>query len=251
MRLTFAALACLFCSACAGSRAATPPGADPRAVAAERDSLVTVSQTQREEIAVLADSLVALRRTNDALVRRRPSGTPPTGTAPPATPATRPPARPAPARPAPPETTQPVAPTVKADPTRADLPAEVFADTLTADELFLPASATLSPLGQAILDRVAFEIGRLPATTRLRVEGHGDNTPPGPSIKDRWPSNWELSSARAAAVIRYLTASGTLAAERFELAAFADTKPVAPNDTPQNRALNRRVIVVAREAPGR
>jgi chemotaxis protein MotB len=77
------------------------------------------------------------------------------------------------------------------------------------------------------------------------LEGHADSTPPGPTIKERWPSNWELSSARAAAVIRFLVEQG-VAESRFELVSYAATRPVAPNDTPQSRARNRRVIIVAR-----
>jgi len=248
-----APLTLLLLAGCAGSRPPEDPGpvVDVRAVEAERDSLRAVALSQRDELSVMSDSVVRLRRSNDILAgRRRAPGIPPGTTAsntsttpasrtdPPArtTPAAQTPTTPAPRDPAPPQ---------RGDPTVPDLPPQAFADTLTADELFLPASATLSPMGQAILERIAFELSRMAEAGPVRVEGHADNTPPGPTIRERWPTNWELSSARAAAVIRFLVEQG-VPETRFELVSYAATRPVAPNDTPHNRAMNRRVIIVAR-----
>src|SRR5215510_4411841 len=79
--------------------------------------------------------------------------------------------------------------------------------------------------------------------SRIVVEGFTDNVPIGPQLKAKFPSNWELSTARATDVVRFLSAKGVpssmLAAE-----GFGDSRPVATNDTPQGRAKNRRVDIV-------
>jgi chemotaxis protein MotB len=107
--------------------------------------------------------------------------------------------------------------------------------------LFDPGSADLRGDGLAMLDRL------LPAlsgrTDALLVEGHTDPTP---IANARFPSNWELSSARATAVTRYLVGKG-LPASRLRAVGLADTRPRADNTTPENRARNRRVTVVVGE----
>ncbi|HYE58454.1 MAG TPA: OmpA family protein [Rhodothermales bacterium] len=241
-----ALLTLLLLAGCAGSRPPEDPGpvVDVRAIEAERDSLRAVAASQRDELSVMSDSVVRLRRSNDILAgRRRAPGTPPGGTTTASNTTGRndPPARTTPSNPPPRDPSPPL----RDNPTVPDLPPQAFADTLTADDLFLPASATLSAMGQAILERIAFELSRMTVAGPVRVEGHADNTPPGPTIRERWPTNWELSSARAAAVIRFLVEQG-VPETRFELVSYAATRPVAPNDTPHNRAMNRRVIIVAR-----
>ena len=75
---------------------------------------------------------------------------------------------------------------------------------------------------------------------RVLVTGHSDNTP----IRTlQFPSNWHLSKARADSVVQML-AVGSTNPSRFTSEGRADTEPVAPNDTPQNRALNRRVDII-------
>lgn len=74
----------------------------------------------------------------------------------------------------------------------------------------------------------------------VRVEGHTDSLP---ISNARYPSNWELSAARASAVLSRFAAAGVTPA-RLSIAGYAGERPVAPNDTPQGRALNRRVDVV-------
>ena len=80
---------------------------------------------------------------------------------------------------------------------------------------------------------------------RVQVLGHTDDIP----IKtNRFRSNWELSAVRAVAVADALMANGTLATNRFEVTGFADTHPLASNDSAPNRARNRRVeIVIAQD----
>lgn len=75
----------------------------------------------------------------------------------------------------------------------------------------------------------------------LVVEGHTDDRP----IKSsRFPSNWELSTGRAAAALRVMQADGPLKVSSLQVSGFADSKPIAPNDSDENRGKNRRVEFV-------
>lgn len=78
----------------------------------------------------------------------------------------------------------------------------------------------------------------------IAVEGHTDNIP---IDSPRFRSNWQLSSARAISVAEELFSTGQLEQSRFSVTGFADTRPLVPNDTPQNRATNRRVEIVIRQ----
>lgn len=115
-------------------------------------------------------------------------------------------------------------------------------ETFRADDLFEPASATLSPAGTARLDALARQLRERPAAATFRVEGHADSSPVGPSLRERFPSNWELAAQRAAAVARYLISTG-LSADRFEVASRGDVEPATSNATAEGRARNRRVVV--------
>ncbi len=75
---------------------------------------------------------------------------------------------------------------------------------------------------------------------RIIVSGHTDNRPISTSI---YPSNWVLSAARAASVVHYLSEIRLTDPSRIEIRAFSDTQPVAENDTPENRAKNRRIEI--------
>ena len=76
----------------------------------------------------------------------------------------------------------------------------------------------------------------------IDIEGHTDDVPTGA----RWISNWELSSARASAVTRWLLANATIPPRQLAAVGMADTRPRVPNDNDENRAENRRVEVVVR-----
>ncbi len=104
--------------------------------------------------------------------------------------------------------------------------------------LFTPASAALSADGMALLDQLAGVLRSLPYS--LSVEGHTDDVP----IQTlQYPSNWELSAARAAMVTRKLIEQG-VAAERVRAIGYGDTRPRSDNRTPEGRAKNRRVTFV-------
>ena len=75
---------------------------------------------------------------------------------------------------------------------------------------------------------------------RFRIEGHTDNVP---VESDKYPSNWELSAARAVNVLHYLADYG-VEENSFSIAGYADTRPKFSNDTPEGRAYNRRVDII-------
>jgi chemotaxis protein MotB len=105
---------------------------------------------------------------------------------------------------------------------------------------FDTGSAELRPQAEPVLDAVAHAIRSRPEL-QVRVEGHADIRP----IRTfRYPSNWELSSARAAAVVRRLMALSDADGTRFILVGYGDSRPVRPRDDPQSLALNRRVEIV-------
>ncbi|VBB42481.1 conserved hypothetical protein [uncultured Desulfatiglans sp.] len=76
---------------------------------------------------------------------------------------------------------------------------------------------------------------------RVRIEGHTDDVP---ICTPRFPSNWELSTARAVNVLKYFTASGLVDPGRFSAVGYADSKPLVPNESPEARRKNRRVEIV-------
>ena len=76
----------------------------------------------------------------------------------------------------------------------------------------------------------------------IKIEGHTDNVPVG--FGSRYKSNWDLSSARSAAIADYILATTTLSAGNVSVAGFADSKPIDSNDTPEGRARNRRIEVI-------
>jgi chemotaxis protein MotB len=78
----------------------------------------------------------------------------------------------------------------------------------------------------------------------IRIEGHTDNVEIGPSLKSRYPSNWELSKVRANGVLRYLVEKGGVTPERISAVGLGDTKPTAPNAAEDGRTKNRRVEIL-------
>jgi chemotaxis protein MotB len=104
--------------------------------------------------------------------------------------------------------------------------------------LFPPASADLTSGGTAILRKLADALSA--QSYPLSVEGHTDSTP---IHTARYPSNWELSTARASTVARHLVKWG-VSAERIRAIGYADTRPRAENLTPEGRSRNRRVSLV-------
>lgn len=110
--------------------------------------------------------------------------------------------------------------------------------------LFDSAEADLKPEGEPFLDKVALLLNNIP--NYVRVEGHTDNRP---IATRQYPSNWELSGARASSVIRHILASGDYNEQRFIAAGYGDTRPIVPNDSVENLQKNRRVEMVILELP--
>ena len=113
---------------------------------------------------------------------------------------------------------------------------------INASVLFAPGQATLHQ-AEAIsaLESVAKLLAAAPQ--QIRVEGHTDNVPIASAI---FPSNWELSSARASSVVRLFIATG-VAPARLAAIGYADHKPVESNDTVDGRSRNRRVTLLILE----
>ncbi|OYW13024.1 MAG: hypothetical protein B7X02_02975 [Rhodospirillales bacterium 12-54-5] len=117
---------------------------------------------------------------------------------------------------------------------------------LASDSFFEPGSADFSQKAVGVLQLAAKEIIPLAEKKiRIEVEGYTDNVP---IATAKYPSNWELSGARASSVVRYLISQG-FPAEKIRAVGYADTHPKAPNEDTAgnpivaNRGLNRRVVV--------
>jgi chemotaxis protein MotB len=110
--------------------------------------------------------------------------------------------------------------------------------TLPGHVLFDLGSAKLRDPALPILDELRGVIGQTP--NRIIVTGHTDDLP---IQTAQFPSNWELSAARAGSVIRHFLSKGEIDATRFLAVGMADTLPRKPNDSSVNRAQNRRVEI--------
>lgn len=111
---------------------------------------------------------------------------------------------------------------------------------LIADSLlFETGRAAILPEVEPALDQVADYLAKLP--NPIQIEGHSDNIPIRTAV---YPSNWELSTARATSILRYFVERRFLDPARFSIAGYGEFRPVAPNDTLENRAKNRRVEIV-------
>jgi chemotaxis protein MotB len=110
--------------------------------------------------------------------------------------------------------------------------------SLTEAGFFAPADASIREDALPLLDSLAAALRE--SATQVRVEGHTDSSPISTA---RYPSNWELSAARAATVLSHLVKVG-VPASQLSVAGFAGERPVGDNATPEGRALNRRVDLV-------
>jgi chemotaxis protein MotB len=112
--------------------------------------------------------------------------------------------------------------------------------SLRESALFPPGRATFNPDAVPLLTKIAYALKKLPYQP-VRLEGHSDNRP---IQTAEFPSNWELSAARAVAVMELLHRQFQIAPQRLGVAGYADYHPVASNDLPEGRARNRRVDIV-------
>lgn len=111
-----------------------------------------------------------------------------------------------------------------------------------ADTSFFDLGSTdLKPDGKAALLSIAQSIATV--SNAISVEGHTDNTPAGKS----GVSNWVIGATRAANVAQYLSTVGKIPAKRFQVVSYAEYRPLFPNDSPEHKALNRRVDIVVQQ----
>jgi chemotaxis protein MotB len=108
--------------------------------------------------------------------------------------------------------------------------------------LFDSGEAELKPTGEAVLRKVAAILASHP-NLKIHVIGHTDNVPIRAAARNRFPSNWELSTARATAAVRFLTENAGVDPRRLGAVGYGEFRPVADNATPEGRARNRRIAI--------
>jgi len=109
--------------------------------------------------------------------------------------------------------------------------------------LFPSGSAGLSSEGQAVIAQVG-EVLKDVTDKTILVEGHSDNLKIRQTLQQKFPSNWELSAARAASVVRYLQNSVGITGEKLSIGAYGPYRPLADNATEEGRAQNRRIQII-------
>ncbi len=109
--------------------------------------------------------------------------------------------------------------------------------------LFPSGKARISKQGQAVLRRVGAVLAKAHDKT-IRIEGFTDNVPPGPALRRRYPTNWELSTARATNVVRFLQESAGVNPGQMEAVGMGQYHPVASNRTAAGRSSNRRIEII-------
>jgi chemotaxis protein MotB len=111
--------------------------------------------------------------------------------------------------------------------------------TLAGGMVFSSGSSEMRPEGRQTLEFISDRLKGLPDRNTIRIEGHTDDVSPN---TDKFPTNWFLSSARAASAANLLATTG-IDRSRLQAVGLAETRPIAPNLTPEGRAKNRRVEI--------
>ena len=144
-------------------------------------------------------------------------------------------------------TQQELTKSLQAEIERGDITIKQVRDRLTINMvekvLFNSGQAQVKPAGLKILTQVS-DVLKNVTDKQIRIEGHTDNVPIGVKIREKFPTNWELSTARATNVVRFFIVQGGVSRESLEAVGFADTRPVASNDTEAGRTENRRIEIV-------
>jgi len=117
--------------------------------------------------------------------------------------------------------------------------------TLAETLLFPSGVASISPKGKAVLDRLAATL-KEQASLNIVIAGHTDNQKIGASLAKKYPTNWELSSARSINILHYLVGK-KVAESRFESRAFSFMRPIDSNDSKAGRTKNRRIEIMLTE----
>jgi len=111
---------------------------------------------------------------------------------------------------------------------------------IAGDVLFAPGQVKLSSKGKEVLRKLRDFLLKYPYE-RINIVGHTDDIPPSPH--SRFKDNWEISTMRAVNVLRFLSSLG-ISSDRMTATGLADTKPLVPNISPENRQKNRRVSII-------
>lgn len=109
--------------------------------------------------------------------------------------------------------------------------------------LFDSGSVTIKQIGQEVLLRLADSF-RDNEAQNLVIEGHSDDVQIGSVLQERFPTNWELSTARATAVVRFFQEKGDIEPERLTASGFSFYRPVDSNETEEGRKQNRRIEII-------
>ena len=109
--------------------------------------------------------------------------------------------------------------------------------------LFDSGQAQVKPAGLKVLKQVS-DILKTVTDKQIRIEGHTDNVSISSKLQDRFKTNWELSTARATTVVRYLIDQGSVDRRHLSAVGYADTQPLASNDSEEGRSSNRRIEIV-------
>jgi len=109
--------------------------------------------------------------------------------------------------------------------------------------LFDSGKTELNPAGQKVLRSLGDVLNKFPDKA-LQVEGYTDNVQISSRLKEQYPTNWELSTARATSVVHFLQDKVGLPGDRLIAAGFSEYRPVASNDSEEGRAQNRRIQIL-------
>ncbi|MEK7747818.1 MAG: OmpA family protein [Nitrospirota bacterium] len=112
------------------------------------------------------------------------------------------------------------------------------------EALFEPGRSLINEGFKGALDQTAELLKTLP--NKIQIEGHTDNIP---ISTPAYPSNWELSTARAMAIMRYFVEKNEMPPEKFAVAGYSEYHPIDTNDTPEGRAKNRRIDILVVKSP--
>lgn len=109
--------------------------------------------------------------------------------------------------------------------------------------LFNSGEAGISKRGEGVLARVGGVLASI-EDRQIQVSGHTDTTPISDKLKTQFPTNWELSTARATNVVRFLSEKAAVPAKRLMASGYGEFEPIASNKSPAGRAKNRRIEIL-------
>jgi chemotaxis protein MotB len=124
-----------------------------------------------------------------------------------------------------------------------ELKSEIADKTVQVERIRDSGEATLKPAGVAVLRKIGSVLAKA-ADRRVEVQGHTDNVPITGALAKRFPTNWELSAARATNVVRFLQEEAKIDPARLSAAGYAEFRPKVSNDTEEGRRQNRRIEIL-------